>query len=135
VTQAPVSKLVPGQTIAVVGLSAKPDRPSYDVARAMQRAGFLIVPVNPQYVGGEILGERVYASLLDIAQPVDIVDCFRKPEDMPAIARDAVAMSPPPKVLWMQMGIANQEAREIAERAGIEVVEDNCIKIAYYNQR
>lgn len=128
-------KLVPGQAIAVVGLSAKPDRPSLDVARAMQRSGFVIVPVNPQYAGQAILDERCYASLLDIERPIDIVDCFRKSEDMPSVARDAIAMSPRPKLLWMQMGISNPEARALAEQAGMEVVEDSCIKIAFYNQR
>jgi uncharacterized protein len=128
-------KLAPGQTIAVVGLSAKPDRPSYDVARAMQRAGFRIIPVNPQYAGDEILGERCVASLLDIEGTVDIVDCFRKSEDMPSVAHDAVAMKVKPKTLWMQQGIANAEARAIAEDAGIAVIEDSCIKIAYYSQR
>jgi uncharacterized protein len=128
-------KLAPGQTIAVVGLSAKPDRPSYDVARAMQRAGFRIIPVNPQYAGDEILSERCVASLLDIEGAVDIVDCFRKSEDMPSVAHDAVAMKVKPKTLWMQQGIANAEARAIAEDAGIAVIEDSCIKIAYYSQR
>jgi uncharacterized protein len=128
-------KLEPGQTIAVVGLSAKPDRPSYDVASAMQRAGFRIVPVNPQYAGSKILGETCVATLAEIAERVDIVDCFRKSEDMPEVARAVVAMSEHPKALWMQQGIANDEARAIAEAAGIDVIEDRCIKIAYYSQR
>jgi uncharacterized protein len=128
-------KLEPGQTIAVVGLSAKPDRPSFDVARAMQRAGFAIVPVNPQYAGSQILGELCVASVLDINRTIDIVDCFRKSEDMPSVAREVAAMTRKPKVLWMQQGIANTEARMIAESADIEVIEDSCIKIAYLNQR
>jgi uncharacterized protein len=128
-------KLDPRQTIAIVGLSAKPDRPSFDVAHAMQRAGFRIIPVNPQYAGSQILGETCIATLAEITERVDIVDCFRKSEDMPDVARAVVAMREPPKVLWMQQGIANAEARSIAEAAGIEVVEDRCIKIAYYSQR
>jgi uncharacterized protein len=128
-------KLEPGQTIAVVGLSAKPDRPSHDVARAMQRAGFRIVPVNPQYAGSEILGERCLASLAEIDAKINIVDCFRKSEDMPEVARAVVAMRELPKVMWMQQGVANSEARAIAEAAGIEVVEDRCIKIAYLSER
>jgi uncharacterized protein len=127
-------KLEPGQTIAVVGLSAKTDRPSYDVASAMQRSGFRIVPVNPQYVGSQILGETCVATLAEIAERADIVNCFRKSEDMAEVARDMVAMRALPKVLWMQQGIANAEARRIAETAGIEVVENRCIKIAYYSQ-
>jgi uncharacterized protein len=128
-------KLEPGQTIAVFGLSAKIDRPSFDVASAMQRAGFRIVPVNPQYAGSQILGETCVATLVEITGRVDIVDCFRKSEDMPEVARAVVAMRELPKVLWMQQGIANDEARAIAEAAGIEVIEDRCIKIAYYSQR
>jgi uncharacterized protein len=127
-------KLVPGQTIAVVGLSAKPDRPSYDVAQAMQRAGFRIVPVNPQYASQSILGEKCVAALRDIETTVDIVNCFRKSEDMESVARDVVVMKPPPMVLWMQSGIASTQAREIAAAAGIEVIEDRCIKIAFYSQ-
>ncbi|MGL4229908.1 MAG: CoA-binding protein [Casimicrobium sp.] len=128
-------KLEPGQTIAVVGLSAKTDRPSFEVAHAMQRAGFRMIPVNPQYAGSQILGETCVATLAEITEHVDIVDCFRKSEDMVEVARAAVAMRELPKVLWMQQGVANAEARSIAEAAGIEVVEDQCIKIAYYSQR
>jgi uncharacterized protein len=128
-------KLEPGQTIAIVGLSAKTDRPSFDVASVMQRSGFRIIPVNPQYAGSKILGETCVATLDEITERVDIVDCFRKSEDMPEVARSVVAMRKLPKVLWMQQGIVNAEARSIAEAAGIEVVEDHCIKIAYYSQR
>ena len=128
-------RLVPGQRIAVVGLSAKPDRPSYDVARTMQRFGFDIVPVNPNFAGDEILGVRCVGSVAEIDGAVDIVDCFRKSEDMPGVAREVAQMSPRPRVLWMQLGVASDEARKIAEAAGIEVVEDQCIKIAYMNQR
>jgi uncharacterized protein len=128
-------KLEPGLTIAVVGLSAKPDRPSYDVARAMQRAGFTIIPVNPQYAGQTILDQVCLASLSEIDTPVDIVDCFRRSEEMPQVAREVVAMKHKPRVLWMQMGIESAEARAIAEARGIEVVEDRCIKIDFYSQR
>jgi uncharacterized protein len=126
-------KLEPGQTIAVVGLSAKPDRPSYDVAQAMRRAGFRIVPVNPQYAGSEILGERCVASLLDIDEAVHVVDCFRKSQDMPDVARDIVAMKRKPTLLWMQRGIESREAREMVKAIGIEVVEDRCIKVDYFS--
>ncbi len=127
-------KLVPGQRIAVVGLSAKTDRPSFDVARAMQGAGFQIVPVNPQYAGTEILGETCVASVAEIRDAIDVVNCFRKSEEMPALAAEVVAMIPSPRVLWMQMGIQSTEARTMAEAAGIHVVENQCIKIAYYAQ-
>jgi uncharacterized protein len=125
-------KLEPGQTIAVVGLSAKLDRPSHDVALAMQRAGFRIVPVNPQYAGSDILGVRCVASLLDIDQPVHVVDCFRKSEDMPDVARDVLAMKMKPALLWMQRGIENREARSMLEAIGVEVLEDRCIKVDYF---
>ncbi|TAG77062.1 MAG: CoA-binding protein [Betaproteobacteria bacterium] len=135
-TQMPTQlRLVPGQRIAVVGLSAKPDRPSYDVSRAMQRFGFEIVPVNPNFAGDDILGVRCVASVMDIVGAVDIVDCFRKSMDMPSVAREVVRMSPLPQVLWMQLGVASAEAREIAQATGIAVVEDQCIKIAYMNQQ
>ncbi len=127
-------KFEPGQTIAVVGLSAKPDRPSFDVAGTMQRAGFRIIPVNPQYAGAQILGETCLATLDEIVERVDIVDCFRKSEDMVEVARAVVAMRNLPKLLWMQQGIANAQARAVAEAAGVEVVEDRCIKTAYYRQ-
>ena len=127
-------KLVPGQTIAVVGLSAKPDRPSFDVARVMQGAGFRVIPVNPSYAGQTILGERCIASLAEIDTAVDIVDCFRKSEDMLKVALEVVAMKARPAVLWMQMGIRSTEARNVAAAVGIEVIEDQCIKVAYFNQ-
>lgn len=127
-------KLVPGQTIAVVGLSAKPDRPSFDVARVMQGAGFRVIPVNPSYAGQTILGERCIASLAEIDTAVDIVDCFRKSEDMLKVALEVVAMKARPAVLWMQMGIRSTEARNVAAAVGIEVIEDQCIKVTYFNQ-
>lgn len=126
-------KLEPGQTIAVVGLSAKFDRPSYDVAQAMQSVGFRILPVNPQYVDRDILGARCVGSLLDIDEVVHVVNCFRKSGDMPAVARDVIAMKVKPALLWMQRGIDNREARAMAEAIGIEVVEDRCIKVDYFS--
>lgn len=129
--------LTPGQSIAVVGLSAKPDRASFDVARVMQQAGFRIYGVNPQYAGQVILGERCVASLAELAElakPIDIVNCFRRSDDMPEVATAAVEMRPLPKVLWMQLGVANGDARRIAEAGGLQVIENRCIKIAYLNQ-
>jgi len=123
------------RTIAVVGLSPRPDRASYEVAAVMQRAGFRIVPVNPTAVGQMILGEHCYASLADIPFAVDIVDCFRRSEDMEPVATAAAALQPPPAVLWMQLGIANEAAARIARAAGIAVVQDRCIKIEYLMTR
>ena len=119
------------QTIAVVGLSNRPDRPSYAVASVMQNGGFRIIPVNPQYAGTMILGERCVASLADIKTPVDIIDCFRRSEDMVGVATDAAAMTPLPKVLWMQLGVANDDAAKIARNAGIDVVQNTCLETTF----
>jgi hypothetical protein len=114
-------------TIAVVGLSAKWYRPSFFAAKYMQDHGYRIIPVNPSY--REVLGERCYPTLADVPDAIDIVDCFRKPEEMVAIARDAVAIRA--KVLWMQLGIGNAEAAKIATDAGLDVVMDHCVKIEH----
>jgi predicted CoA-binding protein len=115
------------RTIAVVGLSADWNRPSYFAAKYMQQRGYRIIPVNPKYP--EILGEKCYPDLKSIPEPVDIVDVFRKPEDCAPIAREAVAIGA--KVLWLQLGVINEEARQIAEAAGLTVIEDRCVKIEY----
>ena len=114
-------------TIAVVGLSAQWHRPSYFAAKYMQDHGYRIIPVNPKY--DEVLGERCYASLTDIREAVDIVDCFRRSEDIVPIAKEAVAISA--KVLWMQLGVINEEAARIARDAGLEVVMNRCVKIEH----
>jgi predicted CoA-binding protein len=114
-------------TIAVVGLSADWFRPSYFAAKYMQQHGYRIVPVNPRYQ--EILGERCYPSLRDIPGKVDIVDCFRNSQDIPAIAEDAIAIGA--NVLWMQIGIINEAAAQRAGAAGLEVVMDRCVKIEH----
>ena len=115
------------RTIAVVGLSAQWHRPSYFAAKYMLDRGYRIIPVNPKY--SNVLGQRCYPSLTDIVDQVGIVDCFRKASDMVPIARDAVAIGA--KVLWMQLGIRNDEAASIAEAAGLDVVADRCVKIEY----
>ncbi len=114
-------------TIAVVGLSADWYRPSYFAAKYMQEHGFKIIPVNPKYE--EILGEKCYPNLKAIPEPVDIVDVFRKPDDCVPIAKDAVAIGA--KVLWLQLGVVNEEAARVAEAGGLEVVMDRCVKIEY----
>lgn len=114
-------------TIAVVGLSADWYRPSYFAAKYMQEHGFKIIPVNPKY--DEILGEKCYPNLKAIPEPVDIVDVFRKPDDCAPIAQDAVAIGA--KVLWLQLGVVNEEAARVAEAGGLEVVMDRCVKIEY----
>ena len=115
------------RTLAIVGLSANWYRPSYFAAKYMQEHGYRVIPVNPMYT--EVLGEKCYKSLRDIPGKVDLVDCFRKGEEIPALADEAVAIGA--KVLWMQLGVRNAEARAKAEAAGLEVVEDRCVKIEH----
>jgi predicted CoA-binding protein len=114
------------RTIAVVGLSSKRTRPSYTVAAYLQSHGYRIVPVNPGEV--EVLGEPAFPSLLEIPSDVaiDVVDVFRRPEETPAIARDAVAIGA--KVLWLQEGIVSDEAARIAWDAGLDVIMGVCIR-------
>ena len=114
-------------TIAVVGLSADWYRPSYFAAKYMQEHGFRIIPVNPKYT--EILGERCYPDLKSIPDKIDIVDVFRKSEDCAPIAKDAVAIGA--KALWLQIGVMNEEARQIADAAGMDFVQNRCVKIEY----
>ena len=114
------------KTVAVVGISPKPDRPSYIVAAYLKAKGYRIIPVRPD--GEEILGEKVYHSLTEIpkAIEIDIVDIFRKPEDVPPVAEEAIRRGA--KVVWMQEGITHPEAAGKAEKAGLKVVMDRCIK-------
>ncbi len=114
-------------TIAVVGLSADWYRPSYFAAKYMQEHGFRIIPVNPKYT--EILGERCYPDLASIPDKVDIVDVFRKSDDCAPIATEAAAIGA--KALWLQIGVMNDEARQIAESAGMDFVQNRCVKIEY----
>ncbi|WP_419872981.1 CoA-binding protein [Candidatus Pristimantibacillus sp. PTI5] len=112
-------------TVAVVGLSDKPDRVSYMVSEAMQAKGYTIIPVNPN--ADMILGQKSYASLKDIPVPVDIVNVFRRSEHTPPVAEEAVAIGA--KTLWLQLGISNEEAAAIAAAGGLEVIMDRCIKV------
>lgn len=115
------------RTLAVVGLSADWFRPSYFAAKYMQAHGYKVVPVNPKYP--QILDEVCYPSLSDIPFAVDIVDVFRKPQDTPEIAHQAVAIGA--KVLWLQLGVVNSQAQHIAQQAGLTVVMDRCVKIEH----
>lgn len=115
------------RVIAMVGLSSNETRPSHVVARYLMARGYTVIPVNP--VEREILGQPCYARLADIPQKVDIVDCFRKSEDILPIARDAIAIGA--KVLWMQLHVLNEEAAQLASEAGLDVVMDRCPKIEY----
>jgi predicted CoA-binding protein len=111
------------KTIAVVGASNDEAKPSHRIPKYLQSQGYKIIPVSPR--GGECLGEKVYGSLSEIPEPVDVVDVFRPAEETPQIARDAVAIGA--KVLWLQSGIANDEAEKIAEDGGLKVVMDRCM--------
>jgi predicted CoA-binding protein len=115
------------KTIAVVGLSAKWNRPSHFAAKYMKEHGYKIIPVNPGY--DEILGEKCYPSLFDIPEPVDIVDIFRRSEDVPPIVEDAINIGA--KVVWMQLTVINEEAASRAREAGLEVVMNRCVKIEH----
>ena len=128
------------KTIAVVGLSDKPERASNEVAAYLQDAGYRIIPVNPLLAGQTVLGELVYASLKEAADAlhadgisIDVVDCFRKAEDIPDIAREAIAVRA--GALWMQLGIENQAAADMASAAGLDVVMNHCMKIEHRKLR
>ena len=111
------------KTIAVVGLSSSPLRPSYGVAAYLQSHGYHIIPVNPTIKGA--LGEKAYPSLRDVPEKIDIVDIFRRPDNVPPIVDDAIAIQAP--VIWMQEGVVHEEAAAKARAAGIFVVMDLCI--------
>ena len=115
------------KTIAVVGLSSNPMRPSHEVSEYMQRAGYRIIPVNPNET--EVLGERSYARLEDVPEGVDVVNVFRRPEEVPPVVESAIRVGA--KVVWMQLGIEHEEAAEKARAAGLTVVEDACILIEH----
>ncbi len=117
------------KTIAMVGLSDDPYRPSHFAAIYMQSWGYDIIPVNPRLAGKTILGQPVYASLRDIPRPVEIVDIFRRAEDVPPIVEEAIAIGA--KVVWMQLGIVNEEAARRARQAGLDVVMNRCVKIEH----
>ena len=112
------------KTIAVVGLSNKPDRDSHEIAGYLQEAGYRIIPVNPTIQ--ETLGEKAYKSLRDVAERVDVVQIFRRPEEVPGIVDDAIAIGA--KVVWMQPGTENEEAAERAEAAGLKAVMGACMR-------
>jgi predicted CoA-binding protein len=119
------------KTIAVVGLSSNPMRPSYGVAEYLKTAGYRIIPVNPNET--EVLGEKAYARLEDIPEPVGIVDVFRRAEEVPAVAASAIRIGA--KVLWMQLGIENPGAAEKARSAGLVVVENACLLVEHKRRR
>ncbi len=132
--------LAESRNIAVVGLSAKASRPSHEVAQYLQAHGYRIIPVNPAYAGTRILGEHCHATLADAdaalkaeGGSIDIVDCFRKSEEVGGAVDEAIAVSA--KCVWMQLGVVDEQAAARAEKAGLDVVMDKCIKIEHMQLR
>lgn len=121
--------LVNHRTIAMVGASSNPSRPSYFAMKYLKQKGFRVIPVNPGQAGNKILGETAYAALTDIEEAVDIVDIFRASEAALPITLDAIRIGA--KVVWMQLGVCNEEAARLAEEAGLKVVMNRCPKIEY----
>jgi predicted CoA-binding protein len=128
--------LTSAKTIAVVGMSNKPERASYEVAEYLQSKGYEILPVNPAYAGQQILGRTVYATLQEAADAlakdgrrIDVVDVFRKSEDVPPVAKDAIHVRA--SVLWMQLGIESQVAADLARAAGLDVVMNHCMLVEH----
>ncbi len=119
------------KTIAMVGASEKDNRPSYFAFKYLLERGYDMIPVNPGQAGHEMLGRKVYARLADIPVPVDMVDIFRAPQYALAIVEEALALKPRPSVIWMQLGIRNDEATKLAEANGLKVVMNRCPKIEY----
>lgn len=124
------------RTVAVVGLSDKPERDSYEVAEYLQQHGYRIIPVNPAHAGRHLLGEHCYSTLLEAARDlgeqgvqIDVVDCFRKAEAATELAQQAVQIGA--RVFWTPLGIVNEEAARIAAQAGLKVVMDRCIKVEH----
>jgi predicted CoA-binding protein len=123
--------LAAGKTIAVVGLSDRPDRPAHSVPAYLQQQGYRIIPVNPRL--REALGETAYPSLLEVPEPVDVVQIFRRSEDVPPVVEDAIHIGA--KVVWMQSGILHDQAAERARQAGLQVVMNTCMRTTHQAMR
>ena len=119
------------KTIAMVGVSANTSRPSYSAFKYLLERGYRMVPVNPGLAGQSLLGQSVYATLLDIPEPIDMVDVFRASQHALPIVVQVLQMQPRPRVIWMQLGVRNDEAAQLAEANGLKVVMNRCPKIEY----
>ena len=119
------------KTIAMVGASEKQNRPSHFAFKYLLERGYTMIPVNPGHAGHDMLGQRIYAKLADIPAPVDMVDIFRGSQYAPAIVQEALALKTLPSVIWMQLGVRNDEAAALAEANGMKVVMNRCPKIEY----
>ena len=119
------------KTIAMVGASEKENRPSYFAFKYLLERGYKMIPVNPGHAGEDMLGQRIYARLADIPEPVDMIDIFRGPQYALALVQEALALKTRPQVIWMQLGVRNDEAAALAEANGMKVVMNRCPKIEY----
>jgi uncharacterized protein len=119
------------KTIAMVGISPKDNRPSYFAFKYLLERGYRMIPVNPGQAGKEILGQKVYARLSDIPEPIDMVDIFRASQHALPVVEEALTLNPKPQVIWMQLGVRNDAAAAKAEAAGLKVVMNRCPKIEY----
>jgi uncharacterized protein len=119
------------KTIAMVGASAKENRPSYFAFKYLLERGYRVIPINPGHAGEDLLGQRIYARLADVPDPIDLVDIFRASQYAPAVVHEALTLKPRPQVIWMQLGVRNDEAAALAEANGVKVVMNRCPKIEY----
>lgn len=119
------------KTIAMVGISPKENRPSYFAFKYLLERGYHMIPVNPGQAGKEILGQKVYASLSEVPEPIDMVDVFRASQFVMPVVEEALQLKPKPQVMWMQLSVRNDEAAALAEANGMKVVMDRCPKIEY----
>ncbi len=119
------------KTVAMVGFSPKENRPSYFAFKYLLERGYRVIPVNPGQAGKEVLGQKIYAKLSDIPDPIDMVDVFRGSEHVLPIVQEALTLQPKPQVIWMQLTVRNDEAARLAEEAGMKVVMNRCPKIEY----
>jgi predicted CoA-binding protein len=119
------------KTIAMVGVSANTSRPSYFAFKYLLERGYRMIPINPGLAGQELLGRKVYGKLAEVPEPIDMVDIFRASRYAPVIVEEALALSPRSQVIWMQLGIRNDEAAALAEQSGLKVVMNRCPKIEY----
>jgi uncharacterized protein len=126
-----IHRMLAGKRIAVVGLSDDPTRPSHDVAEYLVAAGYEVLPVNPTHA--TVMGRKSYASLADVPGPIDVVDVFRRPEHCADVVRQAIAVGA--KGVWLQQGVRNAEAQRLAQEAGIDFVQDRCLKVDHMMRR
>ncbi|MGE0603955.1 MAG: CoA-binding protein [Xanthobacteraceae bacterium] len=119
------------KSVAIVGASPKDNRPSHFVVKYLKERGYKVFPINPGQGDSEIAGVKAYAKLSDVPEPIDMIDVFRSSDAVPAVLDEALKLSPPPKVFWMQLSVRNEEAAKRAEEAGMKVVMDRCPKIEY----